>query len=103
MQGTGLTPLTGVFVNKLSKPSTTTPTPYEAQEKFASVLKESINKVNEAQIQSDKVTERMIRGENVDLHTVMITSQKASITLQTTMEIRNKVVEAYQEIMRMQV
>ncbi|WP_108669695.1 flagellar hook-basal body complex protein FliE [Peribacillus acanthi] len=103
MLGNGISPITGVFVNNLSKSSSSTPTPYEAQTKFASVLKDSINKVNDAQIQSDKVTERMIRGENVDLHTVMITSQKASITLQTTMEIRNKVVEAYQEIMRMQV
>jgi len=45
----------------------------------------------------------MALGENVELHDVMIASQKASITLQATMEVRNKVVEAYQEIMRMQV
>jgi flagellar hook-basal body complex protein FliE len=38
-----------------------------------------------------------------NLHQVMITAEKASVTLQTTLEIRNKVVEAYQEIMRMQV
>lgn len=45
----------------------------------------------------------MANGENVDLHQVMITAQKASITLQAALEIRNKVVEAYQETMRMQV
>ena len=45
----------------------------------------------------------MANGENVDLHTVMITSQKASISLSATLEIRNKVVEAYQEIMRMNI
>ncbi|WP_432418819.1 flagellar hook-basal body complex protein FliE [Cytobacillus spongiae] len=83
--------------------NTRTHTPFEAQGKFASVLKQSIEKVNEAQIQSDAMTEKLARGENVDLHQVMITSQKASITLQTTLEVRNKVVEAYQEIMRMQV
>ena len=38
-----------------------------------------------------------------NLHNVMITAEKASVTMQTTLEIRNKVVEAYQEIMRMQV
>ena len=78
-------------------------TPAEAQSKFSTFLKDSINKVNDAQIESDKVTEKMIMGENVDLHTVMITSQKASILLDTTIQVRNKAVEAYQEIMRMQV
>jgi flagellar hook-basal body complex protein FliE len=78
-------------------------TPFEAQNSFATVLKESLNKVNEAQIQSDKLTEKLAAGENVDLHQVMISSQKASITLQATLEIRNKAIEAYQEMMRMQV
>ncbi|WP_077211517.1 flagellar hook-basal body complex protein FliE [Bacillus dakarensis] len=96
--------VTGLFQSHQTKPTiTNTTTPYESQKKFASVLKESIEKVNEAQIQSDKMTEKLARGENVDLHSVMIASQKASISLQATMEIRNKVVEAYQEVMRMQV
>ncbi|MBM7692269.1 flagellar hook-basal body complex protein FliE [Peribacillus deserti] len=81
----------------------TAPTPYEAQKNFASVLKESIEKVNETQSISDEYTSKLVRGENVDLHQVMIASQKASITLQTAMEIRNKVIETYQEMMRMQV
>jgi flagellar hook-basal body complex protein FliE len=80
-----------------------TNSPYEAQKSFASVLKESIEKVNEQQIQSDKMTEKLVNGENIDLHQVMIASQKASITMQATLEIRNKVIEAYQETMRMQV
>lgn len=78
-------------------------TPAEAQKRFSVFLKESINKVNAAQVQSDAVTEKMALGENVDLHTVMVTSQKASVMMQTTIEIRNKAVEAYQEMMRMQV
>lgn len=78
-------------------------TPFEAQKNFAQFLKQSIEEVNAAQIESDTLTKKMALGENVDLHQVMIASQKASITLQATMEIRNKVVEAYQEIMRMQV
>ncbi|WP_257985474.1 flagellar hook-basal body complex protein FliE [Bacillus sp. V5-8f] len=78
-------------------------TPYEAQQSFASVLKESIDKVNEAQAVSDNFTEKLARGENVDLHQVMIASQKASVMMQATLEVRNKVVEAYQEMMRMNV
>ncbi|MEG9296650.1 flagellar hook-basal body complex protein FliE [Mangrovibacillus sp. Mu-81] len=76
-------------------------TPSDATENFSQILSKTIDEVNRAQIQSDRMTEKLVRGENVDLHQVMIASQKASITLQTTMEVRNKVVEAYQEIMRM--
>ncbi|MFD2682835.1 flagellar hook-basal body complex protein FliE [Bacillus seohaeanensis] len=75
--------------------------PAETQQSFADFLKKSIDQVNSSQIQSDRLTEKLARGEDVDLHQVMIASQKSSIMLQTTMEVRNKVVEAYQEIMRM--
>ena len=102
MQSIGLTPNNLLGVNTTSV-STNIATPAEAQKKFSVFLKESINEVNAAQIQSDEVTKKMALGENVDLHTVMITSQKASVMLQTTIEIRNKAVEAYQEMMRMQI
>lgn len=78
-------------------------TPYEAQQSFANSLKEAIAKVNDQQITSDKFTQKLIKGEDVELHEVMIASQKASITLNATIEVRNKVIEAYQEIMRMSV
>ena len=102
MQSIGLTPNNLVGVNTTSV-STNISTPAEAQSEFSVFLKEYINEVNVAQIQSDEVTKKMALGENVDLHTVMITSQKASVMLQTTIEIRNKAVEAYQEMMRMQI
>jgi len=99
--------LTGIAPNSdtsmISSGAKNIATTAEVNKNFSSFLKESIEQVNAAQIQSDVVTEKLIRGENVDLHTVMITSQKSSIMLQTTLEIRNKAVEAYQEIMRMQV
>lgn len=82
---------------------TYTYTSYETQKSFTSVLKQSMEKINEAQVQSDALTEKLARGENIDLHQVMITSQKASITMQAALEVRNKVIEAYQETMRMQV
>ena len=99
--------LTGIAPNSdtsmISSGAKNIATTVEVNKNFSDLLKESIEQVNAAQIQSDLVTEKLIRGENVDLHTVMITSQKSSIMLQTTLEIRNKAVEAYQEIMRMQV
>ena len=78
-------------------------TPYEAQQSFATSLKDAIAKVNNQQITSDKMTNQLINGGNVELHDVMIASQKASVTLNATIEVRNKVIEAYQEIMRMSV
>lgn len=70
---------------------------------FKTLLSDALNKVNNVQIDSQIATQRMARGENIDLHDVMITAQKANLLLQTTVEVRNKVVEAYQEVMRMQV
>lgn len=80
-----------------------TVTSADAQQTFANTLKEAISKVNDQQIQSDTMTEKLINGGDVELHEVMIASQKASIILNATMEVRNKVIEAYQEIMRMSV
>ena len=77
--------------------------PAEAQRAFSQFLKEAINEVNKQQMESDQLTTKLAKGENVDLHNVMIASQKASVSLQLAIEVRNKVIEAYQELMRMQV
>ncbi|WP_435368139.1 flagellar hook-basal body complex protein FliE [Sporosarcina luteola] len=79
------------------------PTPFESQKNFGAFLKEAIQEVNVKQVESDKMTQKLVLGEDVDLHNVMITAQKASIALSATMEVRNKVIEAYQEIIRMPV
>lgn len=79
------------------------PTSFEAQKSFGTFLKDAIQDVNVKQVESDKMTQKLILGEDVDLHNVMITAQKASIALNATMEVRNKVIEAYQEIIRMPV
>ncbi|MFC4409221.1 flagellar hook-basal body complex protein FliE [Chungangia koreensis] len=86
-----------------AQPQSARVTPFEAQQNFGTMLKDAIQSVNDQQAVSDKLTGKLIRGEEVELHQVMIASQKASITLNATMEIRNKVIEAYQEVMRMPV
>ncbi len=70
---------------------------------FGDYLKNAIQDVNKLQIQSDKATTMFAEGKKIDLHDVMIAGQKASISMQAALEIRNKAVEAYQEVMRMQV
>ncbi|WP_010301539.1 flagellar hook-basal body complex protein FliE [Kurthia senegalensis] len=70
---------------------------------FGTMLKDAINQVNESQNSSDVLTNKLVNGQDVELHDVMITAQKANVTLNTALSIRNKAVEAYQEIMRMTV
>lgn len=95
-----ITSVTNAFGKVYGKPAHS---PAQAQNNFASFLKDSIDKVNQSQVEADVMAEKLARGENVDLHEVMIAAQKASITLSAAMEIRNKVIEAYQEVMRMQI
>lgn len=78
------------------------PSPSESQKKFADFLKDSLNNVMKTEAESNSLTTKMINGENVDIHQVMAAAQKSGITMQLTLEVRNKAVEAYQEMMRMQ-
>ena len=81
-----------------------TPTvkPENKVEGFGQIFKEALGEVKAAQNESDKLTNQLVTGEVKDIHEVMIASQKASLSLQLTVQVRNKVVEAYQEVMRMQ-
>ena len=72
-------------------------------ESFGDILKNAISMVNELQKQSDGEIQKLMTGESVDLHTTMIAVQKADLSFQMMMQVRNKIVQAYQEIMRMQV
>ncbi|ARF15314.1 flagellar hook-basal body complex protein FliE [Sporosarcina ureae] len=78
-------------------------TPFEAQQNFSAMLNNAIHQVDQTQKVSDTMTTKLVKGEDVDLHNVMISAQKASVALNATVEMRNKVVEAYQEIIRMPV
>jgi len=64
---------------------------------------ELVSKVNELQNQSDVAIQGLASGENKNLHEVMISMEKASISFQFMSSVRNKALEAYQEVMRMQV
>ena len=74
--------------------------PAEGAGKFFSEL---VSKVNDLQTQSDKSIQGLASGENKNLHEVMISMEKASISFQFMSSVRNKALEAYQEVMRMQV
>lgn len=71
--------------------------------RFSLFFNDALNKVNELQLDSDAYKKLLITGEVDNLHDVTIAAEKANISLQLTLGIRNKVVEAYREIMRMQI
>jgi flagellar hook-basal body complex protein FliE len=71
---------------------------------FASAFKSALDQVNGAQNQSEALGKRFVSGDDsVSLSDVMISSQKASIGFQATVQVRNKLVSAYHDIMNMQV
>jgi flagellar hook-basal body complex protein FliE len=75
----------------------------EIHENFGEALNQAIQKVNHSQLQSDEIVGKFVSGEVTNIHDVMIATQKAGITRQLTIEVRDKAVDAYKEIMRMQI
>lgn len=77
--------------------------PTAPAESFGKFLGEMIDKVNSAQQSSDKAIQQLSTGETKSLHETMIAMEKANVSFQFLTQVRNKAVEAYQEIMRMPV
>ncbi|WP_269532397.1 flagellar hook-basal body complex protein FliE [Chitinimonas sp. BJYL2] len=71
---------------------------------FASVLKASLDQVSQMQSESQAKQQAFEMGDpNANLQDVMVSLQKASLSFQTMVQVRNKLVSAYQEVMNMQV
>ena len=75
----------------------------EGATSFADTLTESLDKVNDLQKEADKAIEEFATGKTRNIHETMIAVNKADIAFRLTMQVRNKIVEAYQEVMRTQV
>lgn len=70
---------------------------------FADTLKEAVGNVNELQKSSDIATQNLATGKTDNVAEVMIASEKADIALRVMVQMRNKIIDAYQEVMKMQV
>ncbi len=70
---------------------------------FGEYLKSALMEVTELENQSDQLKQDFALGKTDNIPEILIASEKASIALQFTIQIRNKVVDAYSEIMRMQI
>lgn len=86
------------FQSKLQKPSESGDAP-----NFKDMLTKAIGEVDQAHKTSAKQIEGVLGGEVQDVHSALIAMQRADLSFQMMMQVRNKLIEAYQEVMRMQV
>ena len=70
---------------------------------FENVLKQMLGNVNESINNGETAAGSLALGDSAELHQVMLAAEQANLSLQLTVQIRNKILEAYQEVMRMQV
>ncbi|HYM09668.1 MAG TPA: flagellar hook-basal body complex protein FliE [Bryobacterales bacterium] len=70
---------------------------------FGAVLRQAIERVNEMQYQGGAEVQRLLTGDSQDMHKSMMSVQRSELAFEMLLAVRNKVVEAYQEIMRIQV
>lgn len=92
-----LTPVKTSFVENLSNKQQV------ETKSFGEFLSDSLKEVNTLKRQSEIANMKLAAGQVEDISEVVVASEKASIALQLTMQVRNKMVDAYQEVMRMQV
>lgn len=94
-----INPVNNVFNN----PLLTDPVKNVDQSKFGNMLGDFINDVNKSQIEANNLVSDFVSGKDVPLHEVMIAGEKAKTNLELLMEIRNKTVDMYKELTRMQI
>ncbi|MBM3460823.1 MAG: flagellar hook-basal body complex protein FliE [Armatimonadetes bacterium] len=70
---------------------------------FKETVQAYLGKVNDLQETSADYAKKLAAGEEVDLHKVMIAGEQAGMAMSMTIQLRNRIVEAYQEVLRMQV
>jgi flagellar hook-basal body complex protein FliE len=68
---------------------------------FVQTLQETMQKVEALQTEAEKQVEGMVSGQGADVHSAMIAVEKADLSFQLMMQVRNKIVEAYQQISQM--
>ncbi len=75
----------------------------KAEINFADTLNDVMGRVNRTQVEANQALDHLLTGDLQNLHQVMIKAEEAQLSLQTTVQVVNKVLQAYQEISRMQI
>ena len=92
----------GKDIVTLSK-SVTTGSKTEDKGSFGSVLKDSIKEISQLQSKADQAIAKVELDDSGSIHEAMIALEKADISFRAMLQVRNKIVDAYQEVMRMTV
>ena len=74
--------------------------PANGGKSFGQMLSDALADVNKAQVHAADMSSRLAAGDKLDVHQVMIAAQEASVSLNLALQVRNKLVDAYQEVMR---
>ncbi|HRK01180.1 MAG TPA: flagellar hook-basal body complex protein FliE [Oligoflexia bacterium] len=93
----------GRNIERPTNPSIGAEAPTPGAHSFSEMLHKSFEKVNEIQNQADTAVKEMVAGRNKNIHETMLLMEKADMSFRMLMQVRNKVLEAYREVMRMQV
>ena len=81
--------------------STASPKQIQSPESFGKMLARSLNEVNQLKLNADEAINDLAAGEKRDIHQTMIAMEKADVAFQLLMQIRNKIITAYETVMRM--
>ncbi len=77
--------------------------PDKLAKSFAKALDDGITNLNQSQKTAEQAVETFAAGGNIDVHTVMIAAKKSQLSMQLALQLRNKIVQAYQEVSRIHV
>ena len=75
----------------------------QAGQGFSDILKNAVESVNSLQHEAGRLEDSVAKGENVNIHQAVIAGEKAGLSFRLLMQVRNKMLDAYQEVMRTQV
>jgi flagellar hook-basal body complex protein FliE len=99
-----ITPITPAGIQPVRLPEiSTASTGGNSGASFQNVLNDAIQRVESYRQTADTAVQRFLTGEDQELHKVAIATQQAELSFELFLQVKNKVVQAYQEIMRMQV
>jgi len=91
------------MMGQVSPDISTSKSAEDATKSFQETLNGFVNNVNDLQTSADTAINKMAAGETADVHDVMIAVEKAKVSFDLLLQIRNKMLDAYKQIMQMQI
>lgn len=101
-QGGNFSSVNNILDQSVNDTGSTSDTNNESTSSFFDTLKSKLNEVNDAQVAAEDKTAAFVSGDDTNIHDVMIATEEAKMSLELAIQVRNKLVDAYQEINRMQ-